>query len=52
MTLRGASFVCSEAFEARDFAAHDKPLARARKALGGLQIVVLALRNVAEPTNL
>ena len=42
LTLRGASFVCSEAFEARDFAAHDKLLARAHKDLGGLQIVVLA----------
>ena len=42
LTLRGASFVDIEAFEARDFASHDKLLARAHKALGGLQVVVLA----------
>ena len=42
LTLRGASFVSSEAFEARNFASHEQLLSHAHKALGGLQVVVLA----------
>ncbi len=42
LTLRGASFVATEGFEARNFASHDKLLAHAHKALGGLRVVVLA----------
>ena len=42
LTLRGASFVGIETFEACNFASHEGLLVRAHKALGGLQVVVLA----------
>ena len=42
LTLRGASFVDTRAFEARNFASHEQLLAHAHKALGGLRVVVLA----------
>lgn len=50
LQVRGAHSVVSAAFDANDFASHEAVLARAKQALGGLDIVLIAHGTLGDQT--